>query len=355
MSQNTINVDEYLQAKNKLLEQMANDESQIIMTKKECILKLKDIERPLILAGYYPDLKLNDLCSHIGETLEKYNISYARTKLPLLFEDDEKRTQHNPNGNLTNGEDGNSPPLETEKTKREEEGIIGQIDYLEKQIGKSYDVMESDDGADRLQLYQNMASKLLSHFKTEDKIYKTSNYFVDIVEKTFGTIEEAEKALDGLPKKQRERLHYIITKYNADVLLITEMQEAIFDTRPDDLKEIQVVQEMTSKDLDQRSKLTNWEKLMIVLAMKAGGIAKNQCAKLNDIDKKHITNNIYPEESPVEPYGTNKHHDYLSWFKAIKIDGKVFDISRWFDEQIIRKKLGLEFKPLVTATAKVQD
>ena len=88
---------------------------------------------------------------------------------------------------------------------------------------------------------------------------------------------------------------------------------------------------------------------MIVLAMKAGGIAKNQCAKLCNIDKKHITNNIYPEESPVEPYSKNKHHEYISWFKAISIDGKVFDISRWFEVQIVRKKLDLEFKPLLIA------
>lgn len=107
---------------------------------------------------------------------------------------------------------------------------------------------------------------------------------------------------------------------------------------------------MISKDLDQRNNLINWEKLMIVLDMKAVCIAKNQCAKLNGINKKHITNGIYPKESPVEPYGKNKHHAYISWFKAIKMDGKVFDISRWFDEQIIRRKLNLEFKPIITKT-----
>ena len=65
MSQTTINIDEYLKAKNQLLEKMSNHESQSFMTKKEFILKLRDIERPLIMSGYYPDLKLNDLCSHI--------------------------------------------------------------------------------------------------------------------------------------------------------------------------------------------------------------------------------------------------------------------------------------------------
>ena len=88
----------------------------------------------------------------------------------------------------------------------------------------------------------------------------------------------------------------MLTIYDSSVLLITEMDESLADIKG--VKEIQVTQEMTSKDLDQRSTLTNWEKFMIVLAMKAGGIAKNQYAKLCGIDKKPITNNIYPEHPP---------------------------------------------------------
>jgi hypothetical protein len=41
----------------------------------------------------------------------------------------------------------------------------------------------------------------------------------------------------------------------------------------------------------------------------------------------------------------------------IKLDGKdhTFDTSRWFDEQIERKKLSLEFNPLVQCSVKVSD
>jgi hypothetical protein len=40
----------------------------------------------------------------------------------------------------------------------------------------------------------------------------------------------------------------------------------------------------------------------------------------------------------------------------IKQDGKdhTFDTSRWFDGQIERKKLSLEFQPLVVTTAKIE-
>lgn len=54
---------------------------------------------------------------------------------------------------------------------------------------------------------------------------------------------------------------------DADVLLITEMEESIADIK--EIEEIIAVQEMISKDLDQRNNLINWEKLMIVLDMKA--------------------------------------------------------------------------------------
>ena len=80
-----------------------------------------------------------------------------------------------------------------------------------------------------------------------------------------------------------------------------------------------------------------------------------ECAKMCGIDKKHITNNIYPRESPTETHTKNKHHDYISWFDniTVKLGGGEYalNISRWYDEQIERKKLQLEFRPLVIKTA----
>lgn len=347
-----INIDEQVKEQNRILENLTYINRESYTKKKDLIIQFKEVTRPLVLAGYYPDVQLSDLCSFIGKKLSENSIEYSSGHLAELFDDDEKRTQHRSTKNSPDGGVENSPPLD-ENPSAVQGSIIGQLDYLEKQIGKSYDVMEESDYAEKLQSLENISAKNLAHIKSFDKTYKTLNHFVDTIEKTFGSVETAEDMLPTLPKKQRERLDALITKYHNDVLLITEFEESLADIKENEIKEIQVTQAMTSKDIDQRSKLTNWEKLMIVLAMKAGGIAKNQCAKLNGIDKKHITNNIYPESSPVEPHGENKHHRYLSWFKAIRIDGKTFDISRWFDEQIERKKLGLEFKPAVLETKKI--
>ena len=347
-TQQEINVDEQVKAQTKILADLEDFENKGVMTKKEYILKLKDVTRPLVLADYYPDTKLNDLCSLIGEMLGKYNIEYSSGHLAELFDDHEKRIQHNPKQNSPDGGVITSPPLQ------QEQGIIGQLDFLEKQIGKSYDVMQDDEAADKLQTLENIAAKSVSHIKTFEKNYKTASYFVSQFEKTFGSSDEADKILESLPKKQRDRMTDLITKYHANILLISETHSELANTTDENIKELQATQAMVSRDIDQRNKLSNWEKLMIVLAMKAEGIAKNQCAKLNGIDKKHITNNIYPEISPTETKTKNKHHEYISWFKCIKIGDKTFDIARWFDEQIERKKLSLEFKPMVVTTARVE-
>ena len=235
--------------------------------------------------------------------------------------------------------------------------IADILDHLEKKIGKRYDTMPDYAAADKLQTLENIASKSVSHVKTFTRKLLQANYFVDAFDKQFADDEACREVMQGLPRKQKARLENLLAIYDASVLLISEMESNLAQIK--DIKEVQAMQAVTSKDIDERSKLTNWEKLTIWLAMKADGVAKNRCAKLNNIDKKHITNNIYPRISPTETKTVNKHHDYVSWFKTITIllDGKThtFDIARWFDEQVERKKLSLEFKPLVVATARVES
>lgn len=340
--------DEYLKAQTKILAEMADLEIKDFTTKKDYITNLKNVTRPLVASGYYQGKTLSDFCSLIQDMLEKYDISYPRTKLAELFDDDEKRS-YNKKGkaNVTASDNEIVPPLQ-------EKGDIADIlDHLEKKIGKSYDVMPDYEAADKLQTLENIASKSVSHVKTFTRKLLQANYFVDAFEKQFTDEAACNEVMQGLPRKQKTRLENLLAIYDASVLLISEMESNLAEIN--DIKEIQAMQAVTSKDVDERSKLTNWEKLSIWLAMKAGNIAKNQCAKLNGIDKKHITNNIYPKESPTETKTRNKHHDYVSWFKTItvKLGGKDYtiDISRWFEEQIERKKLSLEFKPLVIKTA----
>jgi hypothetical protein len=298
--------DEYLKAQTTILAEMADLEIKDFTTKKDYITNLKNVTRPLLLSGFYEDKTLSDFCSLIQDMLEKYNISYPRTKLAELFDDDEKRSYNKKDKPNVTSSDNEIVLLSSEDAAGD---IAGILDHLEKKIGKSYDTMQDYESADKLQTLENLAAKLVSHVKTFTRKLLQANYFADAFEKQFADVDACKEVMQSLPRKQKTRLENLLAIYDASVLLISKMESNLAEIN--DIKEIQAMQAVTSKDVDERSKLTNWEKLSIWLAVKAGDIAKNQCAKLNGIDKKHITNNIYPKESPTETKTRNKHHDYV--------------------------------------------
>ena len=354
MSQTTINIDEQIKARNKILENLAYLNKESFAKKKDYIIQLKDVERPLVLSGYYPDVSLSDLCSHIGKTLTERNIEYSSGHLAELFDDDEKRTQHRSN-NSPDGGVSNSPPLEPT-----EDSIIGQLDFLEKQIGKSYDTMVDYAPADKLNTLEIISAKHTAHLKSFIKKLYTAHHFVDSFERTFGDADAAEITLKGLPKKQRERLDALYNIYNASNLLIAEMESSLVDITTNTIKEIQADQLITSREIDERNKLSTWEKLTITLARLNGKISKNFTARLHGVDKKHLSNNIEPVINPLTGK-KNKHHDIfeMPWFKTMRVVctcGKenIFDATQKIEEDLIRNSLDLQSKPTVLVNVKVK-
>lgn len=104
--------DEYLKAQTKILAEMADLEVKDFTTKKDYITNFKNVTRPLVLSGFYEDKTLYDFCSLIQDMLEKYNISYPRTKLADLFDDDEKRSYNKKDKpNVTSSDNEIVPPL----------------------------------------------------------------------------------------------------------------------------------------------------------------------------------------------------------------------------------------------------
>ena len=79
--------DEYLKAQTQILADLSDVETNGIHTKKEYIIKLKDVTRPLIVSGYYPDVSLDDFSSLMGELLKKHNVEYSSGHLAELFDD----------------------------------------------------------------------------------------------------------------------------------------------------------------------------------------------------------------------------------------------------------------------------
>ena len=127
------------------------------------------------------------------------------------------------------------------------------------------------------------------------------------------------------------------------------------------MHEIQALQDITSKDLDERRTISTWERITIYFAVKLGAIAKNRAAKLNDINKKHITYNIMPNSNPSTG-SPNRHHGIMErlWFKTMRVvcakcnHENVFDACDAIEADISRDKLDLQVKPIVLVNAKVE-
>jgi len=204
--------DEYLKAQTKILADLADIENKGVMTKKEYILKLKDVTRPLIQSGYYPEIQLDDFCSLIGELLKKHNVEYSSGHLAELFDDNEKRIQHS-SKNSPDGGVSNSLPLE-------QQGIETVITSLNRARVRAYDVITDYDYALKLNQQVHIAQKNVDHLNTISKRLLTAKHFVDYFENNY-TISSFEELMLQYPKKIREQLDDILTGYHAAVLLQT--------------------------------------------------------------------------------------------------------------------------------------
>ena len=60
------------------LEKLKDVDTQDYSTKKQLVIRLIEVTRPLIANGYVEGLKSEDLASYISNRLEEYNIEYPR-------------------------------------------------------------------------------------------------------------------------------------------------------------------------------------------------------------------------------------------------------------------------------------
>jgi len=71
------NPQEYVMQQQKILEDLSNIEHKDFETKKQYIMRLREVTRPLVESGYYDGIKLNDLASFIHkELVTRHGISH---------------------------------------------------------------------------------------------------------------------------------------------------------------------------------------------------------------------------------------------------------------------------------------
>lgn len=344
-------LDEYVQQQQVILSELTNIERKDFDTKRNYIIRLKEVTKPLIENGYYDGLKSKDLATKIYELLQKNNVSYPRNdSYYSLFDLDEKREEKNPMS--TSGRQEISP-LPIEKQTGNE-----VIDRL-KAIERSGFTLPETKQYDYLRLIDDTSNETNKQVKSIIEKYGKALAYSDAFEKQFN-IKELKREIESLVGKKKqdlqERYDYYIqaqeTIFNIEDSLDNVLEKEV------KLKEIHAEQKHISRQLDERNKISFIEKWNIILCERCESmLGISAIAKRLGIDKKHISNNIKPTHNPVTD-SPNKHHEYINWFRNMNIttpkgEVLVFDMKDWADKQIERKKLNLPFENLVLKTCDV--
>jgi len=340
-----VNAEEYLSAQKEILNQLSSLENKSFETKKEYILRLKEVTRPLIENGYYEHVRLNDLCSFIyDELLRKQGISISRNDaFYALFDDAEKHHEKNPLS-LKRRHKISSLPLD----KQTGDAVIDKLkQFARAEVKEPHDYEYTTYLKTILEVSHQTIKQAESLLSKLGKSY----FYVEQFEKQFTDLRLLEIEITESTGKKKKDLEKCFEYYQQCKQIIIDIESGIGGTidKTTSLKETLAEQRFISKQLDERNKITFLEKWNAIVANISLGVSA--VAKKLGVNKKHLTNNVRPTENPVT-HNKNMHHDYIDWFKAIKVvspngDEFVFDAKAYFDEQIERGKLNIPFKPLI--------
>lgn len=346
----TSNFDEYVDAQTKILNQLSTLESSSFETKKEYIIRLKEVTRPLIENGFYEGYKLRDLCSFISnELLNKHGITYNKSgDYYALFSEDEK---HLEKSNMTSRTRQKISSLPIEKQTGNQ-----TIDKL-KQFARA-DIPQPDE-SDYSTYFNKIIEISNQSIKQSESLLSKLGKAYFFTEK-FDDVFPSRKSFDEFKeqnKKSRD-LDELLKFYESCKNTIKIIESEIKDPgkKVTELNELLAEQRFISKQIDERNKITFLEKWNSIVANIELGISA--IAKRLGVNKKHLTNNVRPTENPVT-HSKNMHHEYIDWFTHIQIvtpNGETFtfDAKDYFDKQIERGKLNLPIKSLVLKNAIIE-
>ena len=343
------NLDEYIKSQSIIIEELKQLEYDDFQTKEKKIIRLKEVTRPLIEAGYYAGIKIGDLASFIHkDILEKHNITYPNNgRYYGLFTEEEKREYSTSSRNKIS-----SLPIE----KQTGNDIIDRL----KAIERSGFTLPETKQFDYLRLIDDTSNETNKQVKSIMEKYGKAFSYSDAFERQFPDIKELKREIESLLGKKKQDLQERYDVYIQSQETIFNIEDSLgsITEKEKQLKEIHAEQKHISRQLDERNKISFIEKWNIILCERCESmLGISAIAKRLGIDKKHISNNIKPTNNPVTDL-PNKHHEYINWFRTISITtpkGEVltFDMKDWADKQIERKKLNLPFENLVLKTCEV--
>lgn len=339
------NPNEYVQQQQKILQELTTIEHKDFETKKQYIIRLREVTRPLVEAGYYEGIRLHDLASFIQkELLGKHSITYPDNgSYYAIFNDEEK---HNNNPNSTRSREKISSPLPLEKQTGDED-----IDDL-RQAARSGETLPNDYQYHiYLERIIDVSNETIKQAESLIRKLGAAFYYIDKFDKMFPDKKELELEIKTTAGKKQKELQDLLEYYHQCEKTIQDIESGI-GTTPDKIEKLETTlaeQKHISKQIDERSKITFLEKWNTIVAEIEIGISA--IAKKIGVNKKHLTNNVRPKQNPVTG-NENMHHKYINWFRAIRViapNGErfTFDAKDYFDKQIERGKLQIPFEPMV--------
>ena len=319
-------------------------ESKDFETKKQYIIRLKEVTRPIIISGYYDGYELKDLAVKVYELLEVNNVSYERNdSYYAIFDKEETRQEKSRNLSPSGRQKISSLPLE-EQTGKKEIDRFKQLMKLDVKEPHNYDY---SNWLKKIKDVSNETNKQVDSLLNKlGKAYFFSHHY----ETRFTNESMWKEVLSLSTTTDRKEWEEIKTHYLNGLQTIEDIESCIDPVK--EMEKLDLVlssQRHTSKQIDERSKITFLEKWNIITAQIELGISA--IAKKIGINKKHISNNIRPIENPVTGQ-KNIHHNHIDWFRAIQVtspsgDKFIFDAKEYFDKQIERGKLNIPFQTLV--------
>ena len=344
------NPQEYVMQQNKILEELTGLEHKDFETKKQYIMRLREVTIPLIESGYYEGVKLQDTASFIQkELLSKHSITYPDNgSYYAIFKEEEK---HNNNPNSTRSREKISSPLPLEKQTGDDD-----IDLLKQYARSGLSMPDNYQYHIYLERIIDVSNETIKQSESLIRKLGAAFFYIDKFDKMFPNKKELEIEIKQNSKKAKE-LAELYDHYKQCENTIESIESGIGST-PDKIEKLEETlanQRHISKQIDERSKITFLEKWNTIVAEIEIGISA--IAKKLGVNKKHLTNNVRPRENPVTGV-ENKHHKYINWFRAIQVTAPngerfTFDAKEYFDKQIERGKLQIPFEPMVLKNAEL--
>ena len=342
-------IEEYVKQQTVILEEINDLELKTEKTLKEKIINLKNVTRPLVESGYYPNKKIGNLCSIIRDKLRQYNIPSIEQRAGwfyALFEESERDKSDTMSQNIS--------PLPIEQQTG-----IDEIDKLKTVERNGYSLPDTLY-TNYLKLIETISGETIKQLISIKNKMGNAYAYEEAFDRIFPDKKELEREIEHTVGKKKKELQERYDYYLQSQDIIKGIEEELGDviSKTNDLKTILAEQRSISNLIDERRKISFVEKWNIILCdLCDSKLGISAIAKRLRIDKKHISNNIRPKENPVTNI-PNRHHEYINWFRAVQVESPsgekfTFDMKDWADKQIERHKLSLPFENLVLKTCEV--